>query len=105
MVTTEAIQAFADEIVQAFRPEKIILFGSYAYGVPNKDSDVDLLVVMPHKERPSRVAAAIRRQICSPFPLDLMIRSAETLKERIALNGFFLREITEKGKVLYASPD
>ena len=48
MVSRRAIKRFADEVARRFKPEKIILFGSYAYGQPTPDSDVDLLVVMPY---------------------------------------------------------
>ena len=104
MTTAEAIQTFADEIAQTFRPEKIILFGSYADGEPNRDSDVDLLVVMAQEGRPSRLAAAIRQQIASPFPVDLLVRSPETLKERIALNHFFSPRNHRKGKSPVCKP-
>ena len=50
MVSREAIQKYADAIAREFRPEKIILFGSHAYGEPTEDSDVDLMVVMPFRE-------------------------------------------------------
>ena len=46
MVTRKEIQATCDEIVRKFAPLQVILFGSYAYGTPTEDSDVDLLVVM-----------------------------------------------------------
>ncbi len=51
MITSAQIRRVSDEIVRRFRPERIILFGSYAYGTPTEDSDVDLLVVLPFEER------------------------------------------------------
>ncbi len=51
MVTEEAIRNFADEIARRYAPEKIILFGSYARGTANEDSDVDMLVIMDFPER------------------------------------------------------
>jgi predicted nucleotidyltransferase len=105
MIETEAIQKLSDQIAQVFRPERIVLFGSYAYGLPTADSDVDLLVILPHRGRGSRKAAEILSQIHPPFPVDLLVRTPELIKQRLAWNDFFLREILEKGKVLYAAPD
>ena len=48
MVSREQIQAFVDQVVRRFRPARVILFGSYAYGDPTEDSDVDLMVIMHH---------------------------------------------------------
>lgn len=105
MISMEAIQQLADRIGEEFHPEKVILFGSYAYGTPTEDSDVDLLVVLPYEGRASRKAAEIVLQTNPSFPTDMLVRSPEQLAQRLALNDFFLREVTEKGKVLYAAPN
>ncbi len=64
MVTREEIQATCDDIVREFAPLQVILFGSYAYGTPTEDSDVDLLVVMDvPKSEFSRKATEIRQRI------------------------------------------
>lgn len=100
------IRAFTDEVAEKFKPEKIILFGSYAYGKPTEDSDVDILVVMPH--RPNAhvdKAVPLRLAVAHRFPMDLLVRSSKILKKRIALNDYFLKEIVENGKVLYDSAD
>jgi uncharacterized protein len=101
MVSPRDIKRFSDAIARRFKPEKIILFGSYAYGKPTPDSDVDLLVVMPCKQRPLDQALEIRRAIKAGFPLDLIVRTPADLRQRLAWGDFFLREITEEGKVLY----
>src|SRR5205085_12194998 len=85
-------------IAERFDPDQIILFGSYAYGTPDADSDVDLLVVMPCANEINQ-SARIRVAIESPFPLDLMVRKPKLL---VADGDWFLREITQQGKVLYA---
>jgi len=95
-----AIRKLAREIAQKFQPNKIILFGSYAYGKPHRDSDVDLLVVMPAWNEISK-ACRIRLAVYHPFPLDLIVRTPENLKRRLAEDDWFLREVVEKGKVLY----
>ncbi len=101
MVSRHAIKRFAAEVARRFQPEKIILFGSYAYGKPTPDSDVDLLVVMPCKRRPLDQALAIRLAIKAGFPLDLIVRTPAEVRRRLAGGDFFLREITEKGTVLH----
>jgi predicted nucleotidyltransferase len=95
------IRRYARQIAELFRPEKIILFGSFAYGTPRVDSDVDLLVVMPCAN-PVSQAVRIRLALRAPFPMDLLVRTPDNLQRRIAEGNWFLREIVEKGKVLYA---
>ena len=100
-IPLSAIQRLAREIADKFQPEKIILFGSYAYGKPHQDSDVDLLVVMSAWNETSK-ACRIRLAVHHPFPLDLIVRTPENLQWRLAEEDWFLREVVEKGKVLYA---
>ena len=100
MIETAQILSVADEIAKQFKPERIILFGSYAYGTPNKDSDVDLLVVMPFEGRKSQQSITIRRAVRASFPMDLIPITPERLKYRLEIEDFFLKEIVEKGKVL-----
>jgi uncharacterized protein len=95
------IQAFSQQIVEKFQPDLIILFGSYAYGQPNEDSDVDLLVIMPFDEMPVQTAIAIRQQIKSPFPLDLIARTPAQIQQRLDMGDFFIQDIINKGRVLY----
>jgi predicted nucleotidyltransferase len=90
-----------EQIVRACSPQKIILFGSYAYGEPNEDSDVDLLVIMPFQCSPHQQAFNIRMKITPPMPMDLLVRTPEYVEERIRMGDFFMQEITEQGKVLY----
>ena len=94
------IRRFAREVAERFEPEKIILFGSYAYGVPNEDSDVDILVVMPTRN-PISQAVRIQMAVSAPFPMDLLVRSPEKLAKRLADGDSFLREIVTRGKILY----
>ena len=99
--TREDIEAVARDIAEKFGPERIILFGSYAYGTPTDDSDVDFLVVMDTDERPHRVAGRILAEVRQHFPMDVIVRTPQELEYRIGLNDWFLKEITEKGQVLY----
>ena len=99
--TRPLIRKYADQIAKQFHPNKIILFGSYADGKPTEDSDVDMLVIISFKGRNPEKATEIWMATKPTFPIDLMVRKPEEVKKRIAMGDFFLREITEKGKVLY----
>src|SRR5438876_1593579 len=101
MVEMKRINDLASQIAREFSPERIILFGSYAYGQPSDDSDVDLLVVLPFKGKPARKAIEIRNRVNPKIPLDLIVRTPERLAERVANNDWFMREIVEKGRTLY----
>ena len=99
-VPMAAIRRFAREVARRFQPEKIILFGSYAYGTPGKDSDVDILVVMPARNQHDQ-AVKIRWEVPRSFPLDLIVRTPKNLAWRLTAGESFHTEIVTKGKVLY----
>lgn len=90
------------KIVKNIRPEKVVLFGSHAYGKPNADSDVDLLVVqrtrLPFAERVRRVSAAVGRH---EYPMDYVVLTPSEIRRRRAGFDPFLEEVMERGKVLY----
>jgi uncharacterized protein len=100
-ISRRTISSFARRVARQFKPEKIILFGSYAYGQPTEDSDVDILVIMPFEGRNPEKATEIWMATKPKFPIDIMVRKPAELKKRLKMGDFFLREITEKGKVLY----
>ena len=99
--TPKEIRRLCDEIAREFHPKKIILFGSHAYGKPAWDSDVDLLVIMPFRGRPTRQAIKMRNRIDAPFAMDLLVRTPRQIEKRLAMGDSFMREILERGKVLY----
>ena len=66
-----------------------------------RNSDVDLLVVMEHTGRAAGQAIKILNAVAPPFGVDLLVRTPEELEQRLAWNDFFLREVVEKGTVLY----
>ena len=101
MIHLDAIQAVAGQIAEAFHPQKIVLFGSYAYGIPTENSDVDLLVILPYEGKGAQKSVEIIRAVNPVIPIDLLVRTMEQVSTRIKMNDFFLREIMEKGKVLY----
>ena len=103
-MTRLEIDALAERIGAEFRPEKVILFGSHAYGTPSEDSDVDLLVIMEHSGS-SGIAQALEivRQVRSRIPVDLVVRTPQEMRQRLQWNDFFLKEVVERGEVLYES--
>lgn len=105
MVANSVIQEICDTIVAGFRPTKVILFGSCAQGTPTGDSDIDLLVIMPFEGSPIRQAATISRQLRHNVPLDVMVRTPEFIRRRMALGDTFIREVIQKGRVLYDTAD
>jgi predicted nucleotidyltransferase len=102
LVTRELLRAITRRIVEAIQPEKVILFGSYAYGEPTLDSDIDLLVVKQSRKRPAERARVISALFLHRrFGLDILVRTPNELQERLRIGDYFFREITQKGKVLY----
>lgn len=100
------IKRYCDAIADAFKPRRIILFGSYAYGHPTEDSDVDVLVVMPKSRRHGRRPAfKIRERVEADFPVDVLVRDPEFITRRLREGDCFLEEITTKGKVMYEGGD
>jgi predicted nucleotidyltransferase len=89
-------------LTQALNPQRIILFGSHACGQPAADSDVDLLIVMDSAERPAARATRASRLVRSrPFPMDILVRTPQEIQHRLDIGDQFIREILERGKVLY----
>ncbi len=104
MLTQKQIRGFGRRLAQEFKPRKVVLFGSYAYGKPRTDSDVDLLVVMPFTGNPVDKSVEMRLKLQPRFPLDLLVRTPAKIKERLAMGDDFIRDIFDKGKVLYEAP-
>lgn len=101
MISQNQIVQFGQRLATMFHPERIVLFGSYAYGSPGPDSDVDILVVMPLQENPIDKSVEMRMKLRPGFPLDLLVRTPSKIRERLAMGDDFIREILDKGKVLY----
>jgi len=98
------IQQLVADIVRQFSPQKIVLFGSHARGEAGPDSDVDLLVIIPHKEHAAQKAAEITQRVHpGDYSLDLIVRSPDTIRARLQMNDWFVRELMREGQVLYAA--
>jgi len=100
-IPQEAIDYVVWQIAEKFQPLKIILFGSYAYGNPRPESDVDVLVIMDSALKESELSFQIRKSIEYNFGIDLVVKTPNDLKRRIDLGDVFLKEIVRKGKVVY----
>src|SRR5438067_1241895 len=101
MISRRAIKKFAEQVAKKFKPRSIILFGSYAYGRPTEDSDVDLLVILPGKGRPQDKSLRIRQEVEVDFPIDLIVRTPSEVHRRLLWGDSFLQEAIGKGIVLY----
>ena len=105
IATVQDITDVVAQMVERFHPQQVVLFGSYAYGTPTPDSDVDLLVVMETSLRHVEQAVEIRKAVDFPFPVDLLVQTPQHIAERVALGDVFLREVLTKGVVLYTTND
>ena len=101
MNTTKQISSIGKIIAAQFNPEQIVLFGSYAYGKPGIDSDIDLFVVLSHEGLAARKAAEIRLALPTDIPIDIIVRSPDKVKERLEMHDYFISEIIDKGHVIY----
>ena len=114
MTLNENLKHEIIERLKSIQPEKVILFGSYVYGEPNKDSDVDLLVVTQEdiipqsfKEKTAiylRVARTIQ-DIEEKMPIDLIVHTKKMHEKFLALNSMFCRKIVRDGVILYENAD
>src|SRR5437588_7842580 len=100
-VRGEALKRVVQQIVSRFHPEKVILFGSHAYGDPTEDSDVDLLVVMETNGNRLHAAAGISAAIDHPFPLDILVFEPRQLQASLERGGIFATEVASRGLGLY----
>ena len=93
------IETYCRVLAREFHPKKIILFGSYAHGKPTKDSDVDLVVIMPFRGSDTKKVVEIRGRVEAPFPMDLLVWPPE----RAEKTDYFTRDVLARGKVMYES--
>ena len=100
----EFIRKAVWKIAEKFHPQKVILFGSHASAKANRESDIDLLIIVRHRRNSTQRYLAISREL-EPrlFPIDLLVRSAKEIRERLKRGDSFIKEILQNGKVLYES--
>jgi len=93
-----------NQIVENFKPEKIIIFGSYAWGKPGKDSDLDLFIIKKSKKRRIDRAREVRKIIFgSEIATDILVYTPKEVKERNEIGDPFIERILEEGKIIYTS--
>jgi predicted nucleotidyltransferase len=98
----KSLRPAIQKIVAELKPEKIILFGSYAYGTPNPHSDVDLLVIMKTRASLKERSWSVSRLLLPrPFPVDILVKTPKEVEKALEAGDFFLKEILTRGKVLY----
>ncbi len=102
MIAQEQIESVVQVIVEGYEPMKIILFGSYAYGHPTKDSDLDLLIIKDGEasgiQRNRRV-----RNILKDFsiPIDVIVKSSQEFDMLKDVIGTVIYPANKYGKVIY----
>jgi len=102
----DVIQDIVDRLVAEYKPQKIILFGSYAYGNPDRDSDIDLLIIKDTAERFLDRWITVRRILSDPkrmLPLETLILTPGEVARRLTAGDQFIAEILDKGEILYAA--
>lgn len=100
----QIIAKIVEKIVEDYHPQKVILFGSYAYGEPTEDSDVDLLIIKDTDKRPIDRWVEVKRMlrgISHAVPVTPLVYTEKEIKERVAIKDFFLKEVLERGEVLH----
>ncbi len=98
----EALPEAVARLARQLNPEQVILFGSYAYGTPTPDSDVDLLVILDTDASTTERYLAVSRLLYPrPFPADILVRTPAEIERALDANDFFIREIVSQGRVLY----
>jgi predicted nucleotidyltransferase len=95
------IRRLCKRIAEAYHPEKIILFGSHAYGKPTPESDVDLLIVMDFKGNPLEQTQRMRAELDLVTPMDLLVRTPKEVLWRLEDGDMFMLNIFCRGKVMY----
>jgi len=102
MIDWADIQHYCDAIAREFKPRRIVVFGSYAYGQPTPDSDVDVMVEMEYPKRGRiRPSLAIRQRVAARFPVDILVREPSEINRRLRLGDSFITDVMTRGKVMY----
>lgn len=100
-VTPRAIRVLARDLGHGFKAEKVILFGSHAWGHPTPDSDVDLLVILKTRQNTADLAADMALALRPPFPVDILVKTPGEVRWRLSERDCFMKDVIERGKVLH----
>ncbi|MCR4441392.1 MAG: nucleotidyltransferase domain-containing protein [Peptococcaceae bacterium] len=106
MITKHIVQSMAERIVNAFSPEKIIVFGSWARNEATKDSDIDFLVITSYKGSKRDIQVAMRRELKGfGIPKDVIVASKEEIEQKKDLPGYIYGTALKEGRVVYERID
>ncbi|NMB26277.1 MAG: nucleotidyltransferase domain-containing protein [Firmicutes bacterium] len=102
MISEDQIHEVVGRIVAGVDPDKVILFGSYAYGEPNWDSDLDLLVIKETNKPRYRRGREVRKHLRGmKIPLDIVVYTQEEIREFEGVETSFIAQVVKQGRVLY----
>lgn len=97
------IKNITEQITKRYKPKKIILYGSFAYGKPHKDSDVDLFVIKETKKKRTERHLELDKILSDRnIPLDILVYTSKEVEQKLALKDLFIKKIIDQGKVIYA---
>ena len=97
------IPEIREKIIKELDPEKIILFGSYAWGEPTNSSDLDLFIIQKTDTPRRQRQVELRKKLSgSGVAMDLLVYTPEELNYRLELEDFFFEKIISQGKTIYA---
>ena len=102
----EAIQNILEKLITEYAPQKVILFGSYAYGTPHSDSDIDLLIIKDTSERFIDRWVTVQRILTGThhsLPVQTFVLKPQEIENRLTVGDQFIKEILERGTVLYGA--
>lgn len=98
----QEIRRLKDKIVENYQPEKIIIFGSYVWGKPNKSSDLDLFIIKnSRKERRFRTTEVEQLLLDRQLPLDILVYTPKETADSLKKDDFFIKEVINQGKIIY----
>ena len=101
----DTIQKILDKLVTGYAPQKVILYGSYAYGKPDRDSDIDLLIIKETTERFIDRWVTVQQILTGThpsIPVETLVLTPQEMERRLAIGDQFVEEIITRGEVLYA---
>jgi len=102
------LSEIVEKLKREYDPIKIILFGSYAYGNPTEDSDIDLFILKDSKERGVERFVSVKKIIYDPnhkIPVSPLVYTPKEVEKRLRMGDDFIKEILEKGVILYERRD
>jgi uncharacterized protein len=99
----EILSELTRRLVVGLQPERVILFGSHAWGVPDENSDVDLLVILPESELPATQRAMLAHRCLRgvSVPVDVLVKTSDEVERASRVHTSLISEILDQGRVLY----